>query len=125
MATKEPPFDIPPQMRDFADKSMDHARKAFDDYLKTTREAFLGLEDTGGDVQKAAREAQERVLAYAEENVAATFDFARQMINVASPADLVEIQRNFIESQAKALADQSRDMAEMGQEALKKMTKPK
>lgn len=115
MAKTQPPFEIPGEMRDFADRSIDHARKAFDDYLRTTRQLVEGMTTSTQEAQANARTAQERTLSYAEANVAAALDYARQMVNAASPADLVEIQRNFVENQSKALADQTRDLADLAQ----------
>lgn len=124
MSGKDTPFEIPEQIRDFADKSIDHARKAFDDYLRQSRQAIAGFEEQAEKMKSDSKDVQERILDQAEENVAAAMDYARQMVNAGSSADLVEIQRSFLEQQMKALTEQSKDMAEAAQAAMAAMTKP-
>lgn len=123
MSDADKPFEIPTQMRDFADKSLDHARKAFDDYMRQTREAVSGFEEKAASVKSDARALQENALEQAEKNVATAMDFARQMVNADSPAALLEIQRDFLEAQMQALSEQSSEMTAAAQTAFEKMTK--
>lgn len=104
-------FEIPETMRDFAEKSMDHARKAFEDYAASAQKAVGTLENSTADAQKNARDFGEMAIAFAEENMAASFDYAKNMVNAKSIEDLMKIQSDFIERQVANFSRQSEDLA--------------
>ncbi|MCB1493624.1 MAG: phasin family protein [Rhodobiaceae bacterium] len=124
MANDKTPFEIPSEFRDFADTSIDHARKAFDGYLQQTRKAVADLDVKAGKMKSESSGTQDRIFGYAEENVAAALDYARQLINAASPADFAEIQRSFLENQMNTLSRQSTELAEIAKSALSAMAEP-
>ncbi|MEJ8571085.1 phasin family protein [Microbaculum marinum] len=105
-------FEIPESMRDFAEKSVDHARKAFDDYIASAQKAVGTLESSAADAQGTARSFGEKTIAFAEENMASSFEYARNMVNAQSVDDMMRIQNDFIERQMAILARQSQDLSE-------------
>jgi hypothetical protein len=67
------PFDIPEQMRDAADKSVNQAKKAFDDFIDATRKVVAKAEGSAQSLREGAADVNRQALAYVEENVAASF----------------------------------------------------
>ena len=58
------PFDIPEQMRDVADKSVDQARKAFDQFMDATQKAVAKAEGSAKSLSEGAADLNRQTLAY-------------------------------------------------------------
>ena len=69
MATDKTGFEIPDQMRDFAEKSVDQARKAFDDFINVTQQAVSKVEVSADEVKSGASDVNRKTLSFAEEHV--------------------------------------------------------
>ena len=95
-------FDIPNPMRDFAETSVEQARKAFDDYLAAAQKAIGGFGTSAASAQENVRTLGEDAISFAEENMAANFDFAKQMVSSRTIEDMVNVQSRFIERQMAA-----------------------
>ena len=63
-----PNFEIPTEMRDFAEKSVDQARKAFDGFIGAAHKAMETLEGSTSSMQANATETTRKSLSYAEQN---------------------------------------------------------
>ena len=79
-------FEIPDQMREMADKSVDQARKAFDEYMNATRKAVGSVETTASTVKAGADDLSRTALEYTEEHISAAFDLASVRARVALSA---------------------------------------
>jgi len=105
-------FEIPEPMRAFADKSVDQAKKAFDDFMSATAKAVEQSETSARSIQTGARDVNRQALAFLEANVAASFDFAQQLVRARTVEEIGKIQQAFLQKQAEAAQGQTRDMAE-------------
>jgi phasin len=105
-------FEIPEQMRAFADKSVDQAKKAFDDFMGATAKAVEKSETSAKSMQSSARDVNRQALAFLEANVAASFDFAQQMVRARTVEEIAQIQQAFLKKQAEVAQTQTRDIAE-------------
>lgn len=105
-------FEIPEQMRAFADKSVDQAKKAFDDFMSATAQAVEKSETSAKSIQSGARDVNRQALAFLESNVAASFDFAQQLVRARTVEEIARIQQAFLQKQAEATQGQTRDLAE-------------
>ena len=57
-------------------------------------------------------ELSNKILGYAERNVASAFEFARRLLQVKDPQDLFMLQTQFIRAQMQAMAEQAKDLSE-------------
>ncbi|WP_029075854.1 phasin family protein [Kaistia adipata] len=105
-------FEIPEQMRVFADKSVDQAKKAFDDFMSATAKAVEKSEASAKSIQTGARDVNRQALAFLEANVAASFDFAQQLVRARTVEEIGQIQQAFLQKQTEAAQSQGRDMAD-------------
>ena len=66
------PFNdfVPPEMREFAEQSVEQAKKAFDDLMTATQRAVSTFEGQATSAQTAAVELQRKVVGFSERNVA-------------------------------------------------------
>lgn len=111
MADTRNPFEMPDEMRRFAERSIDQARKAFDDYVGAAQGAFAMLDGSAQSAQKGMAELNRQALAYAEENLQATFDFLGRLARVRSVEEAVEVQQEFFRRRGEAAAAQSEGLS--------------
>lgn len=116
-------FDIPDTMRDFAEKSVDHARKAFDDFLGAAHKAVDSFETSAQTAQRSARTIGEDAIQFAEENMTASFEFAQRLVRARNVEELVKVQTDFVERQMSVLSEQARKLSSAGAAAAEKATK--
>lgn len=107
------PFDIPEQMREAADKSVEQARKAFDDFIDATQKAVANAENSAKSLREGAADVNRQALALAEENVAASFDLAHRLVRARTVEEVVLIQQEFVQRQMRNLAEQGKNLGEM------------
>jgi phasin len=107
------PFDIPDQMRDVADKSVEQAKKAIGQYLDATHQAVAKAEGSARSAREGAAEVGRQALAYVEENVAASFDFAHRLVQARTIEEITALQREFMAKQMASLAEQGKSLGTM------------
>jgi phasin len=108
----EPPYDIPPEMRDFAEKSVDQARKAFDGFMDAAYRASGALDRNSDTAQASALELGRKAMGYAEQNVASALDFAGRLVNARDPAEIMALQAEFLRLQIARFGEQAKDLGE-------------
>lgn len=119
-------FDIPEPMRAFADKSVDQAKKAFDDFMTASVKAIEKAEQSARTVQSGAQDVNRQALSYLEQNVAANFEFAQKLVRATTVEEISALQKDYLQRQMEQVADQGRTMAEKMTRAANEATpKPK
>lgn len=120
------PFEIPDQMRDMADKSVEQAKKALGEYLDATQQAVAKAEGSARTVREGAAEVSRQALAFVEENVNASFDFAHRIVQARTVEEIAALQKEFLARQMAGLAEQGKSLGEMvGRAATDVMDKAK
>jgi phasin len=107
------PFDIPDQMRDAADKSVNQAKKAFDDFMDATQKAVAKAEGSANSLREGAADANRQALAYLEQNVASSFELAQRIVRAKSVEEVAVIQQEYLQRQMRGLAEQGKSLGEM------------
>jgi phasin len=93
-----PSFEAPQEMRDFALKSVEQARRAFDGFMGAAKEART--------MQDTAVEATGEAVRFAEQNVKAAFDHAQKLVQAKGLEEVVHLQTDFMRAQIEALQTQ-------------------
>ena len=109
-------FQVPPEMRAMAERSVEEAKKAFDGFIDATRQAVSTLEDQAAAAQAGAKDVTQKAVAFAERNVDASFDFAQKLVKAKDAEEVVRLHADYVKAQMQALSDQAR---ELGQTAAK------
>ncbi|MBV9138526.1 MAG: phasin family protein, partial [Hyphomicrobiales bacterium] len=60
--------------------------------------------------QAGARDVTQKAVNYAETNIAAAFEFARQLLHARDPQEFLKLQQSFVQKQAESLGAQVREM---------------
>ena len=58
-------FDVPPEMRAFAEKSVEHARQAFDGFISAAHQAMSAFEGQAESARKGAKDVTEKAMTFA------------------------------------------------------------
>jgi phasin len=107
------PFDIPDQMRQMADKSVDQAKKAFDQYMKATQDAVAKAEGSAQSVREGAADINRQALAYVEQNLAESFELAQKMVRAKTVEEIASLQQEFARRQMAAASEHGKSLGEM------------
>ena len=109
-------FAIPNEMRAFAEQSVTQARKAFDGFIEAANKAMGQMQGHAEAAHSSATEIAHKSIAYAEQNVAVTFDFAQKLLQAKDAAEVMALQSQYLSRQMQALSTQVQDL---GQSAAK------
>ena len=112
-------FEIPPEMRNMAEQSVVQARQAFDSFMNAAQQAAAKLEQQTAAAQAGAKGASEKMMGYAERNVAAAFDFAQRLARAKDLQEMAQIQQEFLKSQMQTLSEQAKELGQGAAQAAK------
>jgi phasin len=118
METPKVPYEVPPEMREFAERSVEQARKAVDGFLGAARKTTETLESSTTTVQSSGKEVTRKTFAYAEQNIAAAFDLAQRLVRAKDVQEAMQIQAEFARSQFAAMQTQIKELGSMAQSAM-------
>ncbi len=104
MSTDNP--EIPSKVRDFADKSVEQARGAIGTLLDAARKTAEVIQTNTKTADTPEGQAVAKGFGYAQENIGAIFDFAQKLVRTADLKGAVELQADFVRSQAAAMEKQ-------------------
>ncbi len=113
-------YQIPEEMRDFAGRSVDQARKAFDGFMSAAHRAVDAAENSSGLMQSGMVDASRKAVDFAEVNLAASFAFAQKLVHASSIEEVIALQQNFMQSQMATLSEQAKLLQEAGAQSLAK-----
>lgn len=122
---QNPNYDIPPEMRDFAEKSVDQARKAMDGFIGAAQKTVDTFEGSATTVQASAKDMTRKTFSYAEQNIAAAFELAQKMVRAKDVQEAMQAQAEFVRSQFEAMQTQMKEFGSLAQSAIKQPTSKK
>ena len=95
---KEPfeQFAMPNEVRAFVEQSVAHARKAFDGIANAANQAVSQWQGQAQAARAGASEIAHKSMAYAERNMAATFDFAQKLMRAKDPTEVMRLQSEYL-----------------------------
>ena len=119
------PFSVSPEVRAFAESSVTQARQAFEGFVDAANKAVGQFQGRAETAQSGATEIAHKSIAYAEQNVAATFDFAQKLMNAKDAAEVLGLQSEYLSRQMLALSTQVRDLGQSAAKIVVDAAKPK
>lgn len=105
-------FEIPEQVRTFAEKSVEQAKKAVDDFLAASHQAVEKVEASSASVQSGALDLNKKVLSLAEANLSAAFEHASKLIKAKDAQEILKLQGDFLKAQAASFGEQVRQIGD-------------
>jgi phasin len=112
------PFEVPNELREFAERSVEQARKAFEGFLAVARRTADAADDAANTTQAGAKSVGAHVLAYAEQNVNAAFELANKVVRAKDPQEALALQGEYLKTQLTALQTQAKKLGVILQKAV-------
>ena len=106
-----PQFEIPTDMRKMIEQSVEQVRTGITNYLQFLQRAVPGNVMGGSELSN-------KVLNYAERNLARAFEFAGKLAQVRDVQTLASLQMEFIQAQMQAMTEQTKELSEAMTKAL-------
>lgn len=118
-------FAIPNEMRSFAEQSVAQARQAFDGFLQAANQAMGQFQGQALAARSGAQEIAQKSMTYAEQNVAATFDFAQKLMRAKDATELMGLQSEYLSRQMQTISAQVQDLGQSAAKMAMEAAKPK
>jgi phasin len=109
------PFQVPEQVRAFAEKGVSQAREGYAKLKDAAETHTSTVEAVIGSANSGALELSAKMLEIAKTNTDAGFDFAQSLIGVKSPSQALDLWTAFARSQVEAFTGQGKQLAELSQ----------
>ncbi len=108
---KDDSFEMP-DMRAFAEKSVEQAKKAFDNFAAAAQQAVNTAQNQALNAQAGVREIGELAIHNTEKNIAASFAFAQRLIQAKDAKEIADLHAEYIKSQMHALTEQAQEFGQ-------------
>lgn len=112
-----PNFEIPTEMRDMAEKTVDQARNAVGGIMANAAKASEQVQASSQTFQSAMSAAVAKGFDHAQANANATFDFAQKLARTKDLREAFALQTEFVRSQFAAFQAQAKDFGTLAQNA--------
>src|ERR1700704_2598613 len=118
------PFEVPEQMRAFAEKGVSQARDSYAKF-KDVAESHNGtIEAVFSTVSKGASEYSAKVMEMMKSSTTANLDFAQELIAVKSPSEAMELWTSHAKKQFEAFTAHTKELAELSQKIATETVEP-
>ena len=99
----EPKLEVPAELRDLAEKTIEQAEKAFGMFFDAANKSVASMPGPGTDMSRQA-------LTFTEQNMKAAFEHARKLVHATDLQQAMQIQSEFLRSQFTTAGDHMRQI---------------
>jgi phasin len=112
----EPKLEVPSELRDLAEKTIDQAEKAFGMFFDAASKSMTTVPGPGSEISKQA-------LSFTEQNMRAAFEHARKLVHATDLQEAMRLQSEFLRSQFTNAGEHMRQISGGVMSAAKDATK--
>jgi phasin len=105
-----PTFEVPNELRDFAERSVDQARKAFEGFVAVAQKAAGAMDGAAETTQSNVKSVGSQVFGFAEQNVNAAFELAHRLVQAKDPQEAFALQAEYLKTQLANLQAQAKEI---------------
>ncbi len=110
-----PSYEIPTDMRDMAEKSVDQASRAFDGFISAAQKAAGQADTTAATVQTNAKSIGTKAMGFAEVNVRSAFELARKLVRAKDLQEVLALQTDYAKTQMTTIQEQAKELGSIVQ----------
>lgn len=99
----EPKLEVPAELRELAEKTIEQAEKAFGMFFDAASKSMSSVPGAGSEMSKQA-------LAFTEQNMKAAFEHARKLVHATDLQEAMRIQSDFLRSQFTSAGEHMREI---------------
>ncbi len=113
-----PSYEVPSDMRDLAEKSVDQARRAFDGFMTAAQKAAGQADTSAASMTTNAKSLGSKAMGFAENNVRSAFDLAQKLVRAKDLQEVLALQSDYAKSQMSAIQEQAKELGSLMQGAV-------
>jgi phasin len=118
------PFEVPEQMRAFAEKGVSQARDNYAKF-KDAAESHNGtMEAVFSAYSNGAKQYSAKLMDMLKSTTSANLDFAQELVAVKSPTEAMELWTSHARKQFETLGAQAKELTELGQKVASETVEP-
>ena len=117
----QPMFEMPPEMRDLAEKNVEQARMAYGQFMEFMSQAMNAWSSTGAPEAGNFKAIQERAVAFAKENAERSFSLASEIAKAEDAQEVVTLQSRYVQTQMQTFGIQAQQLSWLMADALRNM----
>jgi hypothetical protein len=115
-----PSFEIPPELRDLAEKNVEQARAAYGHFMEFLTQAVSAWGGTPvGELGSGFRNVQEKAIALAKENAERSFALASDLARAKDMQEVLTLQSRFVQTQMQTFGIQAQQMSWLMADAMR------
>ena len=107
------PYEIPAEMREFAERSVAQARKAFEGFMGAVQKSTTVLETPSNPALDSAKDVSTKAVSFAESNVNSAFDLAEKLVHAKDIQEVLKLQADYLKAQMEAIQTQAKELGEV------------
>ena len=116
------PFEIPPQVRELAEKNIDQARQFYDQWMEGVSQVMnLWSDSPTGGMVPGFDSLRERAIQFAKDNAKAAFALAEELAQAKDMQHLMTLQSHYAQAQVRSYVAQTQELGRLMTEALQSM----
>src|SRR3984957_18485803 len=109
------PFEVPEQMRAFAEKGVSQARDNYAKFKDVAESHNSTMEAAFSKASKGASEYSAKMVEIIKANTSSSLDFAQELVGLKTPSEALELWTNHAKKQFEAFSAYSKELAELSQ----------
>jgi len=114
-------FEIPTEMRDFAEKNVEQARVAYGQFMEFMSQAMNAWSSSGGPEAGNFKALQERAITFAKENAERSFSLASDLAKAKDMQEVVTLQSRYVQTQMQTVGIQAQQLSWLMADAFRNM----
>jgi len=118
------PFEVPEQMRAFAEKGVSQARDGYARLKDVAETNNSTIEAVFASAGKGASQYSAKLMEIVKANTTASLDFAQELIGVKTPSEALELWTSHAKKQFEAFSAYSKELAELSQKVATETVEP-
>src|ERR1700739_1041054 len=118
------PFEVPEQVRAFAEKGVSQARDNYAKFKDAAENHNSTIEAVFTCASKGASAYSSKVMEFLKANTTANLDFAQEFLSVKSPAEAMELCTAHTRKAVETFQTQAKELAELAQKSAAETVEP-
>ncbi|MGY4474006.1 phasin [Bradyrhizobium sp. USDA 3364] len=118
------PFEVPEQVRAFAEKGVLQARDSYAKFKDAAETHNSTVEAVFTSMNKGATAYSAKLIEFFKANTTSSLDFAQELFSVKSPTEAVELWTQHARKQFETFTAQAKELAELGQKVASETAEP-
>jgi phasin len=118
------PFEVPEQMRAFAEKGVSQARDSYAKFKDVAESNNGTIEAVFTAASKGASEYSAKLMEMMKSNTTANLDFAQELMGAKSPSEAMELWSSHARKQFETFTAQAKELAELSRKVTTEAVEP-